>query len=207
MARQAAGKPPLSGSIRIIAGFLRSRRLRFPVRPGLRPTGDRVRETLFNWLREDIVGARCLDLYAGSGALAVEALSRGAAFTDLVDNDEQVLTSLRQALQELALGNAEVHLSSAEQFITRQSGRAKPYDIIFLDPPFAAGHLQRICAQLASSDLLASGCRIYLESEQPVDEGLLPDSWQQHRSKKSGQVYYYLYEAPHVTCLDSDLHR
>lgn len=195
--KRATGRPaPDAGSVRIIAGTLRSRRLRVPARPGLRPTGDRVRETLFNWLQNSIVGARCLDLYAGSGALAVEALSRGAAATDLVDNDGLVVASLRQAMQELDLSNAHVHQLGAEEFIARQSGQVPPYEIVFLDPPFAGGHLQRICAQLDDSGLLARHCLIYLESEAALAAAALPVMWQQLRSKKSGQVYYYLYQAP-----------
>lgn len=182
--------------MRIIAGTLRSRRLQFPDRPGLRPTGDRVRETLFNWLQESIDGARCLDLYAGSGALAIEALSRGASSADLVDRDPHVAASLRHNLQALALDNATVYQCSAETFIQRQSGLTRAYDLVFLDPPFAAGDLQPICVRLAGSSLLAAGCRIYLESAHSLDASTVPDGWQCLRSKKSGQVYYYLYQSP-----------
>lgn len=181
--------------MRIIAGAMRSRRLHFPARPGLRPTGDRVRETLFNWLQNSIAGARCLDLFAGSGALAVEALSRGATHADLVDNDHQVAVSLRQVAQELGLDNARIHQLGAEDFIARHAGQVEPYHIVFLDPPFAAGLLPGICAQLDTSGLLARKSLIYLENEEPLEAVALPPSWQQLRSKKSGQVYYYLYEA------------
>jgi len=195
MARQAAGKAVSSGSVRIIAGTLRSRRLQFPARPGLRPTGDRVRETLFNWLQDRIAGARCLDLYAGSGALAMEAVSRGATFVDMVDSDHQVATSLRDSLAALEIVNAEVHRLAAEDFLARRSGQQQVYDIVFVDPPFADGHLLEICARLAASGALANGCRVYLESEQAIAEDTLPAAWHCLRSKKSGQVYYYLYES------------
>ena len=131
-------RPPNSNNgIRIIGGEWRGRRLPVPNVTGLRPTLDRFRETLFNWLMFDVEGARCLDLFAGSGALGLEALSRGAAYVDFVDNSKAAITGINQHLASLNCTAARTHQQPAEAWLKAQSASDKlaPYDLIFLDPP------------------------------------------------------------------------
>lgn len=123
-----------AGQVRIVAGRWRGRKLTVVPSDGLRPTGDRVRETLFNWLQMSVPGSRCLDLYAGSGALGLEAASRGAASVTLVEASQKVATQLRQTLSDLTTGDAvSLHAVSAEQFLATHPD---PFDIVFVDPPF-----------------------------------------------------------------------
>jgi 16S rRNA (guanine966-N2)-methyltransferase len=179
-------KPP--NQLRIIAGRWRGRKLAFAPVPGLRPTPDRVRETLFNWLSPVIAGTRCLDLYAGSGALGLEAASRGAAEVVLVDSSASVAGTLRQELQRLDAGQVRVLQAEASVYLR---GSAQPYDIVFLDPPFREGQLDGIIRQLEDGGWLAADAWVYLETErlQTLD---LPVNWTVHRSKTAGQVAYYL---------------
>jgi len=163
-----------------------------PEAPGLRPTGDRIRETLFNWLAGELLEARCLDLYAGSGALGIEALSRGAAGCDFVDNNPRTAQHLREQLEALGAGTrARVQYCDDSAFL---AAPGEAYDIVFLDPPFADERLSACCRQLADSGLLAPAARIYLERErsQSVD---IPDSWSCRRDKCSGGLRYALYDA------------
>jgi len=178
--------------LRIIGGQWRGRRLQFPELPGLRPTGDRIRETLFNWLAPDIVGARCLDLFAGSGALGLEALSRGAAHCDFVERDRTAAASLRSHIDSLAAHpRARVLEADALAFLRGCSAR---YDIVFLDPPFAADLLAASAASLADGGHLEAGARIY--TEQDADEVCaLPSTWRELRRKQSGNVAYALLTA------------
>ncbi len=177
--------------IRIIGGAWRGRKLTFPARPGLRPTPDRVRETLFNWLQPIIPGARCLDLFAGSGALGWEALSRGAAEVVMVDSDRQVVQNLKESGSQLASRGLSVIQSSALNYL---AGPATPFDIVFLDPPFRQGLLADCIQQLESSGWLTSHAWIYLESETDLEELSLPAGWKISRSKHTGQVRYNLAE-------------
>lgn len=175
--------------IRIISGRHRGRKLRFADLPGLRPTGDRMRETLFNWLQPLIAGACCLDLFAGSGALGLEAASRGAEKVVLVDRAPQVVRQLRENVELLGLDNAEVvHADSIEWL----SASARPFDIVFLDPPFADRLLLQSLRLLAEQGWLAAGARLYLEAD--VDEGLpgLPEQMVLEKSKRMGQVTFGL---------------
>jgi 16S rRNA (guanine966-N2)-methyltransferase len=177
-----------ANQVRIIAGTWRGRRLSFVPVPGLRPTPDRVRETLFNWLAPVIRGARCLDLYAGSGALGLEAASRGAAEVVLVDNDPQVAATL-EAQREL-LGAHQVRVVQAE-VLQWLSGSASPFDIVFIDPPFRRQLLPPCIQKLESRDWLSDHARIYIEAEQgPLPQ--LPGNWELLRSKTAGQVGYHL---------------
>ena len=180
------------GHLRIIAGQWRGRRLQFPDRPGLRPTGDRIRETLFNWLARPIVGARCLDLFAGSGALGLEALSRGAAHCDFVERDRAAAASLRAHIDSLAANpRARVVEADALEFLR---GRSARYDIVFLDPPFAADLLAASAAALADGDHLEHGAKIYTEQD-AHDDCALPTTWRERRRKQSGNVVYALLTA------------
>ena len=156
---------------------------------GLRPTPDRVRETLFNWLQNDIVGARCLDLFAGSGALGLEALSRGASRAILVEKSAPAAQQLENHLRTLDCNDAVVVHLAAEQFLQRGPGDAR-YDVVFLDPPFGKG-LIPICIELLEKyHWLALGAHIYLEQEPTFPA--LPDNWQLSRSQVAGQVSYHL---------------
>jgi len=181
-----------SRQLRIIAGQWRGRRWRFP--PGeIRPTGDRVRETLFNWLQGRISGRRCLDLYAGAGALGLEALSRGAAHCVFVDRDRQVIESLRRLLVEWQAPStaAQCLQTEAARFL---AGTVQPFDVVFLDPPFMAGALEASMAQLEARGWLHSGSHIYIEHPRSAPLPPLPASWQPLRSGTAGAVGYDLLE-------------
>ena len=158
---------------------------------GLRPTPDRVRETLFNWLQNDIVGARCLDLFAGSGALGLEALSRGAARAVLVEKSPTAAQQLETHLRTLDCDDAVVVTMDAETFLQRGPGDAR-YDVVFLDPPFGQGLITTCTALLEDLDWLAPGARIYLESERDLALNKLPPDWNIDRKKTAGQVAYRL---------------
>jgi len=177
-------------SVRIIGGGWRGRRVNFPDIPGLRPTPDRVRETLFNWLQHDIVGSRCLDLFAGSGALGLEALSRGAK--ELVFVEQAVAAS--RALQEqlIRLGGAStgrVVEMGAARFLRLPP---QPFDIVFLDPPFGRGALEEYVPLLDAGPWLNSGALVYLENEKRDGVPVLPAHWQLLKSKSAGEVGYHL---------------
>jgi len=177
-----------ANQVRIIAGCWRGRKLSFAPVAGVRPTPDRVRETLFNWLGPVIRDARCLDLYAGSGALGIEAASRGAASVVLVDSDPQVVARLREQLQLLDASQIEVVQSTVEGWL---SAPAEPFDIVFLDPPFRRDLLPACMQALENGGWLAVDARVYIEAEsnfQPV----LPENWELTRSKRAGQVGYHL---------------
>lgn len=182
-----------SQQLRIIGGRWRRRKLSFPDVPGIRPTPDRVRETLFNWLIPVIEGARCLDLFAGSGALGLEALSRGASAVVMVDQDARVIGALRAHLQLLQADGARVVQAGAMDFL---QGEAMPFDIVFLDPPFKQSLIPKILPVLATSAWLAAGARVYMESEARISEADLPAGWVLTHSKQAGQVHYHLAYCP-----------
>lgn len=179
--------------VRIIAGQWRGRRICFPDGEGLRPTPDRVRETLFNWLQPVIAGARCLDLFAGSGALGFEALSRGAAQTTFVERDRQTCEQLRATAAMLAARSAQVECADALQWLRAAAPSA--FDIVFLDPPYASGCLPQVCESLAARGWLARGASIYLETPANAPLTFAPASWSLIRSKRAGQVGYHLARA------------
>ena len=174
--------------LRIIAGRWRGRKLVFAPVPGLRPTPDRVRETLFNWLGPLLPGARCLDLFAGSGALGIEAASRGAFDVVMVDNDPLVVRTLREQLQLLDCAAVQVVQQDVNRWLSMP---ATPFDIVFLDPPFRENSLPECMRLLEANNWLAAGARIYIEAEKSyIPEP--PDGWQLSRSKHAGQVGYHL---------------
>lgn len=179
-----------SGQIRIIGGQWRGRKLPVPDSPGLRPTTDRVRETLFNWLAPSIVDARCLDCFAGSGALGLEALSRYAANATLLEMDRQVAQQLQKNLATLKTTQGKVVSTNTLVFLN-QNGT--PHDIVFVDPPFRKGLLEETLSLLETQGWLADDALIYVESE--VENGLppVPANWALHREKIAGQVAYRLY--------------
>ncbi|CAI8736218.1 MULTISPECIES: 16S rRNA (guanine(966)-N(2))-methyltransferase RsmD [Pseudomonas] len=180
------------GQLRIIAGEWRSRRLSFPDAPGLRPTPDRVRETLFNWLAPYIEGAKVLDAYTGSGALYLEALSRGAAESVALDSNPAAIASLRQNLETLRCPRGQVIQTDAQRYLQGEPKLA--FDLVFLDPPFNQGLLPTTCALLEERQWLAESAWIYTESETPPSTLQLPGNWRLHREKKAGQVYYALWQ-------------
>jgi len=184
----AARADPAPGRLRIVGGTLRGSRLDVADTPGLRPTPDRVRETLFNWLMPLIEGARCLDLFAGTGALGIEALSRSAAQVDFVETDMRLASLLRENLMRLKQ-MACVHRRDALQFLAATDAR---YDIVFLDPPFGAGLWGAAAQALEAHDRLQADALIYVES--PAQEiPVLPANWQLHREGRAGAVRYALY--------------
>lgn len=194
MARQPKTTPAHTGSnqLRIIGGQWRSRRLAFPDVPGLRPTPDRVRETLYNWLAAHINGAHLLDCFAGSGALFLEGLSRGATGGTALELNRNAVTSLRDNLQLLDASQGEVIHTDSLHWLDQSASRQ--FDLVLLDPPFHQGLLQRSCQLVQEQGWLAPDALIYTESEQPPSTLGLPASWQLHREKHSGQVYYALWK-------------
>lgn len=180
---------PTAGTLRIVGGAWRGRRLAIPPVEGLRPTPDRVRETVFNWLQPVLAGARCLDLFAGTGALGLEALSRGAAETVLVDAHPEVSRHLREQLTMLDANGAQVVCASAQTYL---SGPVRPFDIVFLDPPFHQGLLGAVCERLETGGWLAPGAHVYLEAEAELGAPAVPAAWAVIRSKRAGDVGYHL---------------
>ena len=182
--------PRAPNRLRIIGGRWRGSRIVFPPLAAIRPSPDRVRETLFNWLQQSIVGARCLDLFAGSGALGLEALSRGASHVTFVDREPQVGRHLAQTLERLGSGDATVVVEDAQRFLLRPP---QPFDVVFLDPPFDSAVLEQVGVRLQG--WLAPGAYIYVEC--PADRSLatLPAQWGVHRTKRAGQVGYHLLRA------------
>lgn len=178
-----------SGQLRIIGGEWRGRKLNFPDIEGLRPTADRVRETLFNWLQMELAGAYCLDLFAGSGALGLEALSRGAAKVVMVERDINAARQIREHLQTLKAKHGYVENGDALQFLTQSATR---FDIVFLDPPYALGHLQTCYRLLETGSWLKDGSLVCIEDSSNNPAPQLPSNWQLIRSKKAGNVAYYL---------------
>jgi 16S rRNA (guanine966-N2)-methyltransferase len=176
--------------LRIIGGRWRGSRIVFPPLAAIRPSPDRVRETLFNWLQQPIVGARCLDLFAGSGALGLEALSRGAAHVTFVDREPQIGRHLAQTLERLGSRAATVVVEDALRFLSRPP---QPSDIVFLDPPFDSGVLEQVGSRLQG--WLAPGAYIYVECPAERSLATLPAQWRVQRTKRAGQVGYHLLRA------------
>ncbi|MFV8836216.1 16S rRNA (guanine(966)-N(2))-methyltransferase RsmD [Aquisalimonas sp.] len=179
--------------LRIIGGEWRGRRLRFAGGAGLRPTADRNRETLFNWLQPVLPGSRCLDVFAGSGALGFEAASRGAAEVVLVERDRRALAALRENVRLLAADDrVSVHGGDALSLLS--GGTARPFDIIFLDPPFREALLQPACQALATGNWSHADTRIYMEHARQQAPAL-PPHWQVLRERTAGDVRFVLLQA------------
>jgi 16S rRNA (guanine966-N2)-methyltransferase len=191
----AASRAARSRVLRIIGGTWRGRRLRFPPADEIRPTPDRVRETLFNWLGSRVPGSRCLDLFAGSGALGLEALSRGAAQVTFVEREAVAVRELRARLTEWRAVGGVVEHSDALRFLenTAQPGKmGQPFDIAFLDPPFASGLLPPVCRLLENGHWLSADALIYVETDAQGGLPPLPQNWQVTRTKQAGAVGYHL---------------
>jgi 16S rRNA (guanine966-N2)-methyltransferase len=179
-----------AGQIRIIGGLWRGRKLPVPDSPGLRPTTDRIRETLFNWLAPSMVDANVLDCFAGSGALGLEALSRYAASATLLEMDRAVSQQLQKNLVTLKAANGQVINTNTLNYLA-QPGR--PHTIVFVDPPFRKGLLEETLALLEKNGWLAEEALIYVESEVENAMPPVPAGWTLHREKVAGQVACRLY--------------
>lgn len=180
----AALKEPNINKLRIGGGELRSRVITFPDAEGLRPTPDRVRETLFNWLGQTLYGRRCLDLFAGSGALGFEAASRGAEQVVMVEKNQLVFRALRENSVKLGCANISMRHQDGLEFVRRDATR---FDVIFLDPPFQSDYLPRLL-EILPKNLNESGV-IYVESGAAVE---IPPPWQVVKTGRAGQVHYQL---------------
>jgi 16S rRNA (guanine966-N2)-methyltransferase len=189
----APARAAYPGKVRIIGGAWRGRKLPVLEQAGLRPTPDRVRETLFNWLAPVIEGARCLDLFAGTGANCLEALSRGAAEAVMVEHARHVAAQLRQNVATLNALGAEVVETDALDYLKRA---VQPFDIIFLDPPFASDLIARCSALIEERGWLKPGGLVYVEAPRAMQPLPLPASWETAKSKQAGQVGYHLLRAP-----------
>jgi 16S rRNA (guanine966-N2)-methyltransferase len=163
--------------------------------PGLRPTSERIRETVFNWLTPRIAGARCLDLFAGTGALGLEALSRGAASVVFVEKSKRASQTLRSNVASLDVRGAVIVPGAANDYL----GAAvdEDFDVVFLDPPFADDNLSELCRLIDESGLLASTANVYLEQDRAKTEPVLPDGWQVLKNKTAGNVRYMLVASGH----------
>ncbi len=190
-AERPSPKATQNNQLRIIAGLWRGRKLSFPDVDGLRPTGDRIRETLFNWLAPEIQGARCLDLFSGSGALGIEALSRGAEVSVLVERDTKAAAQLKANLEILKAEQGRVVNADALGVLQKGNTDA-PYHIIFIDPPFQLKLWQGVIEALEAGHWLADNATIYIESGRD-DEYQPPINWQLHRDKHAGAVSYRLF--------------
>ncbi len=189
MAKQ--NKTNKAGNLRIIGGIWRGRKLGFPEVEGLRPTGDRVRETVFNWLQPMLGGSRCLDLFAGSGALGLEAASRGAGEVVLVETDRGAYQLLQSNLTVLNASQCQIFHGRAEQFLASQK---QAFDVVFIDPPYQSNMWTQIAQLLSERRLLNDGARIYLEYPRRQDMPDLPSSWHLLREKQAGDVKYCLFK-------------
>lgn len=176
-------------SIRIIGGKWRSRKVSFVTKDELRPTPDRVRETLFNWLAPFIVDAVCLDLYAGSGVLGLEALSRGAATVTALDCDRDCVARIAQNQQALQADDYQLLNKNALDWLQTPQFTA---DVIFVDPPYKQDILFKTLALLDQNNWVKNGSVIYFEQDQPLNPELLPTGWEVWRESKAGKVYFYL---------------
>lgn len=183
------------GVVRIIAGKWRGRQLKVPDVKDLRPTPDRVRETLFNWLTPKIAGTRCLDLFAGSGALGFEALSRGALYVEMIDQSADVVLLLQTELAALGGGNVRIYRAEVPRQLHAVT---QPFDIVFLDPPYNENLLLPCCHYLEEHGFLADLAHIYLEAREVIKDNDLPANWCLLKSQQAGQVFYHLAERKRV---------
>jgi 16S rRNA (guanine966-N2)-methyltransferase len=190
LASKSKSAPGRRNAVRIIGGGWRGRRVQFPDSPGLRPTPDRVRETLFNWLQQSIAGTRCLDLFAGSGALGIEALSRGAREVVFVEQAHDPARALSAELERLGGGSRAQVIEAAAQRFLAASG--EPFDGIFLDPPYGRWYLPECVAAIEAGGWVKAGGWVYLESERAAGIPPVPPHWDLVKSKSAGEVGYHL---------------
>jgi len=185
-----AGNKSQRGRLRIVAGIWRSRLLQIADVPGLRPTAERIRETVFNWLTPHVAGARCLDLFAGTGALGLEALSRGAADALFIEASAKAASTLQRNIATLEADKATVCQADALKYLLAPG--ADQFDIVFLDPPFADELLGDLCKLLDDSSILAADALVYIEEDRAKPKVVLPRGWETLRTKNAGNVRYSL---------------
>lgn len=181
----------VQNKLRIIGGDWRSRQISFPTAPGLRPTPDRVRETLFNWLQYDVAGSNCLDLYAGSGALGFEAASRGAKLVLQVESSAEVCLALQHNAKVLSAQQVRYVQLPVMQFL---AGSSQLFDLVFIDPPFGQNKVPETCVALEHNAWLKPHAKIYLEAERALTLDGIPETWQMLKHKTAGDVAYYLFQ-------------
>ncbi|MGF1680868.1 16S rRNA (guanine(966)-N(2))-methyltransferase RsmD [Photobacterium minamisatsumaniensis] len=179
------------GFVRIISGRWRGRKLPVHDVEGLRPTTDRVKETVFNWLAQDLFEANCLDLFTGSGSLSFEALSRGASHVTMLELDKKAAEQLEKNRVMIGADNAKVHNMDSLAFL-KQPGT--PCDIVFIDPPFRKNLLPEVFALLEKNNWLTPHAVIYIEAEKELGELSTPENWYMNKEKTAGQVCYRLFE-------------
>ena len=181
----------MQNKLKIIGGNWRSRCVTFVDAPGLRPTPARVRETVFNWLQNDIIGSRCLDLYAGSGALGFEAASREAKAVIQVENNALACRALKENAIKLAADQIKIVQSDVFRYL---AGDAEPFDLVFIDPPFAKALAVQTCQWLEEKVWLSNHAKIYVEAESTLKLDGMPENWRRLKSKVAGEVGYHLFE-------------
>ena len=181
----------MKNKLRIIGGKWRSRQISFDEVDGLRPTPARVRETLFNWLQQNIIESRCLDLYAGSGALSFEAVSRGAKHVTQVEQNQHVCRQLHANALNLKSTQITLIKSDVFRFLAEN---AEIFDIVFIDPPFNKGLAVQSCQWLEDKGWLTDNAKIYVEVEHKLSLDDIPKNWQLLKNKTAGEVDYYLFQ-------------
>lgn len=186
----------IKNEVRIIAGKWRGRKIQFPSVIGLRPTPNRIRETLFNWLLPYIQDAYCLDLFSGSGSLCFESLSRGAAHVLSLEKDHDAYQALRRNADRLKADDMEIIQKDALLWLTERPIVPPTFDIIFVDPPYALKALSKCFALLENHGCLKLDSLIYFESDVPLESLTIPEAWEILKKKKAGSVYYYLTKRP-----------
>jgi len=184
-------KKPSTGFVRIISGLWRGRKLPVHDAEGLRPTTDRVKETLFNWIAQDVPRAKCLDLFAGSGGLGFEAASRQAEMVTLIELNPNAFNQIKKNISTLNADNLQVHNTDALSFLKQQG---TPHHVVFIDPPFRKGLLDETIELLETNGWLAKEAMIYVETEKELNLDCIPPHWHLHREKSAGQVSYRLFE-------------
>ena len=193
MSKRPSSTPNLSTTpqqVRIIAGRWKGRMLPVARGKNVRPTPNRVRETVFNWLQGYLPGSNCLDLFAGSGALGFESVSRGAAMAIIVDDNAKVIESLREQVNKFA-ANDEITLIHADGIAYLNQAESK-FDIVYLDPPFNKFNLEQLLVTLTNVDILSQQAMIYMESSLGQLPQNLPSTWQWWRQSKASQVEFGL---------------
>jgi len=184
-----------SNTIRIIAGQWRGRRLPVLNYSGLRPTTDRVRETLFNWLMHDISGSKCLDVFAGTGVLGLECLSRGAEFVQFIESNKQALNSIQNSIEILnSEKKSDTLFINADANLILEKSSTTTFDIVFLDPPFNEDLIELSASLLEENSWLSDQAIIYIECDIKRSDIKLPSNWMRFKSDKVGQSAYSLYK-------------
>ena len=184
---------PFSCKVRIIGGKFRGQNINFSNSEDLRPTGNRIKETLFNWLAVPIIDSNCLDLFAGSGSLSIESVSRGAFSATMIEKNNSAFLALKRNCSHLGIENVTIIKADAKKWLAEHKN-LKPFDLIFLDPPFSSNLLTSCCSLLEKNGLLAENAHIYVETDRSYSAFIIPSNWQLLKEKTSGQVSYRLYK-------------